>query len=325
MKNILVTGGAGYIGSHTCHMLVEQGHNVVVIDSMEYGHKEALPSDAKLYVGNLADTKLLNRIFTENEIDAVVHFAAYAYVGESMENPAKYFNNNIVNGLNLLNAIKEHKIENIVFSSSCAVYGEPKSVPIREDCPKNPTNYYGLTKLMFEQFLDAYEVYGLKSVCLRYFNAAGAGYKIGEDHDPETHLIPLILDVALEKRAEIKVFGTDYPTPDGSCVRDYIHVLDLADAHVRALGYLFDKNESLKVNLGTGNGSSVKEIIDLCKKVTGKPISVIETDRREGDPAKLVAFPKKAEKVLGWKSKYSIEDIIKSAWNWHNSHPGGFE
>lgn len=324
---VLVTGGAGYIGSHAVLELTKKGYDVVVIDSLEKGHKEAVLG-GKLYIGNLRDEEILKKVFTENNIEAVIHFAAYSLVGESVEKPEKYYENNLVSTMKLLNAMKDYGCKYIVFSSTAAVFGEPESIPICEDDNKNPTNTYGETKLSMEKMLKWYDVaYGIKSVALRYFNAAGADEsgKIGEDHSPETHLIPLILSVALGKRESIKIYGDDYPTEDGTCIRDYIHVTDLANAHILATQYLKENNTSNYFNLGNGKGYSVKQIIDTAEKVTGIKINKEVTPRRKGDPAILIATSEKAQKVLGWKPEFnSIENIIESAWKFHKTHPNGF-
>ncbi|MBS3155615.1 UDP-glucose 4-epimerase GalE [Candidatus Woesearchaeota archaeon] len=314
--NVLVTGGAGYIGSHTVHELINQGFNVVVFDSLENGYKEFLPKTAKLFQGNLENKKDLEEVFSSNKIDAVIHFAGYALVGESMENPVKYFHNNLANGINLLKTMKKFNVNKIVFSSTCATYGIPEKLPLEESHPTNPVNYYGLSKKLFEQVLESSKI---NFIALRYFNAAGAAFGIGEIHNPETHLIPIVLEAALGKRDSIKIFGTDYPTKDGTCIRDYIHVLDLASAHILALKSL-EEGKSGVYNLGTGKGTSVREVIDLCKEITGREIKVIEEERRPGDPAELVAFPLKAKTELNWEAKYNIRDIIKSAWDWHSKH-----
>jgi len=316
MKTILVTGGAGYIGSHTSHELVKQGYDVVVFDNLEHGHKEFIPKNAVFYLGNLSDATSLEKVFIENRIDAVIHFAAYTLVDESMSNPIKYLHNNVANAINLLNTMNKFNVKNIVFSSTCAVYGVPKKVPLEENHPKNPVNYYGLAKSMFEQALEASKAQGINYVALRYFNAAGAAFGIGEKHNPETHLIPLVLEAALGKRDHIKILGTDYPTKDGTCIRDYIHVLDLASAHILSLKFT-EKGKSGVYNLGTGKGSSVKEIIALCKEITKKEIKTVNEKRREGDPPELVASSSKIQKELGWKPQYDTRDIIKSAWDWH--------
>ena len=315
---ILVTGGAGYIGSHTCRVLCDKGYDVVVYDSLEKGHRESLPSNVRLIVGDLSDTSKLNECFKE-KIDGVIHFANYIEVGDSMKNPLRFFKNNISNGINLLNVMNENGVKNIVFSSSAGVYGQPKKIPIKEDVDKKPVNNYGLAKLMFEEIIDSC---GMNNICLRYFNASGAGFGIGEDHNPETHLIPLILGNILGKN-DFKIFGNDYATPDGSCIRDYIHVLDLAEVHSIALEKLFE-GVTGKYNVGTGKGNSIFEIIKICEEVTGKEVSKGVVSRREGDPAELVADVSKINDELGWKAKYDIKDIIKSAWEWHKNNPEGF-
>ncbi|MBS3153267.1 UDP-glucose 4-epimerase GalE [Candidatus Woesearchaeota archaeon] len=317
--NILVTGGAGYIGSHTVHELVNQGFDVIVLDSLENGHKEFLPENIHLFKGNLASLSDIEKVFISHKIDAVIHFAAYALVGESMENPVKYFHNNLAGGINLIKTMLKFNVKNIVFSSTCATYGIPERLPLDEIHPTNPVNYYGLSKRMFEQVLESSQIQGMNYVILRYFNAAGAAFGIGEKHNPETHLIPLVLEVALGKKDHVKVFGTDYPTKDGTCIRDYIHVLDLASAHILALKSLWVEKSGV-YNLGTGKGTSVKEVIDICKEVSGKDIKVVEEARRPGDPPELVASPIKAKKELGWEAKHNIKDIIKSAWEWHSKH-----
>ncbi|TWT37701.1 UDP-glucose 4-epimerase [Posidoniimonas corsicana] len=323
--NILVTGGAGYVGSHAVKCLMANGHDVWVYDNLVYGHKSAAPAD-RLVVGDLHESEKLTKLLRDNQIEAVMHFAAYAYVGESVTDPAKYYQNNVVGTLSLLDAMRECGVQKIVFSSTCATYGVPQQVPIPEDHPQAPINPYGYTKLVIERAMEDYRhAYGLGYAALRYFNASGAAAdgSIGEDHDPETHLIPLILDVALGKRDSITVFGTDYPTPDGSCIRDYIHVDDLADAHLAALNKLAP-GKSLKLNLGTGRGASVKEVIELCEEVTGKEIATLLGERREGDPPELVANPKTAEDAIGWKAKRSMRETIESAWAWHSAHPDGY-
>lgn len=319
---ILVAGGAGYIGSHTNKELNLKGMDTVIYDNLIYGHRESVKWGV-LELGDLSDEKRLEEVFTKYTIDSVIHFAAYAYVGESVEKPSKYYNNNVCNTIKLLDKMSEHGVKNIVFSSTCATYGEPKQMPITEDMPQCPINAYGATKLMVERILsDYHNAYGLKYCCLRYFNAAGADPEgeIGESHDPETHLIPLILDAAGGQRKSISIFGTDYPTQDGTCVRDYIHVTDLADAHIRALNYLKDGGESDCFNLGNGKGESVKHVIETVKKVTGVDFTVEEKERRAGDPPVLIGCAKKAEAVLGWKPKYGdIETIVEHAWKWHES------
>ncbi|NMO96795.1 UDP-glucose 4-epimerase GalE [Paenibacillus lemnae] len=325
---VLVTGGAGYIGSHTVAELLERGEEVVVIDSLETGHREALLG-GKLYEGDLRDKALLKTLFAENDIDAVIHFAANSLVGESMNNPVKYYDNNVYGTLCLLEAMNEAGVKRIVFSSTAATYGEPEKVPIEEKDRTQPTNVYGETKLMMERMMSWFDkVQGIKYVSLRYFNAAGshASGKIGEDHRPESHLIPLVLQTALKQRDHISVFGEDYPTPDGTCVRDYIHVSDLADAHLRAVEYLRRGEESNIFNLGNGLGFSVKEVIETSKKVTGRDIPVVLEARRAGDPAVLIASSEKARTLLGWiPSRVQLEDIIQDAWRWHVSHPNGYD
>lgn len=324
---ILVTGGAGYIGSHTVAELLDLGEEVVVLDNLQTGHKAALLG-GKLYEGDLRDKELLSKLFSENSIDAVIHFAANSLVGESMQNPGKYYDNNVFGTLSLLEAMKDAGVRRIVFSSTAATYGEPEKVPIEEGDRTEPTNVYGETKLMMERMMSWFDkVLGIKYVSLRYFNAAGAyeSGKIGEDHRPESHLIPLVLQTALKQRPHIAVFGEDYATPDGTCVRDYIHVSDLADAHVRAVNYLREGNDSNVFNLGNGQGFSVKEVIETARKVTGLDIPVVTEPRRAGDPAILVASSDKARSVLGWSpARTQLEDIISGAWGWHQSHPHGY-
>ncbi len=324
---ILVTGGAGYIGSHTVAALLERGEEVVVIDNLQTGHKEALLG-GKLYEGDLRDKELLKKLFAENQIEGVIHFAANSLVGESMQNPGKYYDNNMYGTLCLLEAMNEAGVRKIVFSSTAATYGEPEKTPIEETDRTEPTNVYGETKLMMERMIRWYDrVLNVRYVALRYFNAAGAhdSGKIGEDHRPETHLIPIVLQTALGQRSHISVFGDDYPTADGTCIRDYLHVSDLADAHLRAIDYLKNGGESDVFNLGSGSGFSVQEIIETARKVTGKDIPVKTEPRRAGDPAVLIASSQKARKVLGWTpARENIETIIGSAWNWHQSRPGGY-
>jgi UDP-glucose 4-epimerase len=326
--NILVTGGAGYVGSHVVEELIKtKQHNVLVLDNLQKGHRESLLG-GKFIEGDLADTSLLDRIFAEHGIEAVVHMAADSLVGESVERPDKYFNNNVTNGLNLLNAMVRHGARYIVFSSTAAVYGEPIDTPITEDHPQMPTNPYGESKLFFEKIMARYDkAYGLKHISLRYFNAAGASPSgaIGEDHRPESHLIPIILQVALGIRDKVTIFGTDYDTPDGTCVRDYIHVTDLAAAHLLALDALAGGADSNVYNLGNGEGFSVREVIDMVEKVVGKPIARSEGARRAGDPAVLVASSHKIMDELGWQPKYhDLETIVQTAWDWHRHHPQGF-
>lgn len=319
---ILVCGGAGYIGSHINKQLNKEGYETIVFDNLVYGHREAVKWGT-FVKGDLANIDEIRDVFEKNTIDAVFHFAAYAYVGESVTEPEKYYYNNVVNTLNLLKVMKEHGCNKIIFSSTCATYGEPERVPITEDMPQNPINPYGMTKLTVERiFRDYQKAYDIQFAVLRYFNAAGADPdgEIGESHNPETHIIPLVLDAASGKRPDIKVFGTDYPTPDGSCIRDYIHVTDLADAHVRSLHYLEDGGVGDFFNLGNTIGTSVLEVVESAKKVTGKDFTVTLTDRRPGDPAKLVGSSEKARKVLGWEPKFAdIDTIVKHAWNWHEN------
>lgn len=317
---ILVTGGAGYIGSAVVRKLIDEGHEVTVIDDLSKGHKEAVHPKAVFIKAGLSNLNELEKVFKQTKFDAVIHMAGYIEAGESVINPEKYFTNNVTNGINLLNAMIKHNCKKIVFSSSAGVYGNPEEVPITEDSETRPINPYGETKLIFERILKCYsKAYGLEYTSLRYFNAAGAEEYHGEDHDPETHLIPIILQAALGKRTEIKIYGTDYPTKDGTCIRDYIHVSDLAKAHVLAL-----KNNGV-YNLGSEKGYSVREIIEIAKKVTGKDITVKEDARRPGDPVALVASSEKIKRELGWKPEYSIRDIIKSAWAWHKKNPEGYK
>ncbi len=320
---ILVTGGAGYIGSHTVYALKQAGYKVIVLDNLVYGHRDLVESvlQVELIKGDTNDRQLLDELFKSRDIAAVMHFSAYAYVGESVKDPAKYYRNNVIGTLVLLEAMLAAAVKQFVFSSTCATYGVPKTVPIPEDHPQNPINPYGESKLMVEKILsDFNNAYDLRSVRFRYFNAAGANPSglLGEDHNPETHLIPLVLQTALGKRESISIFGTDYPTSDGTCVRDYIHVNDLANAHVLGLEYLLKGGESAVFNLGNGNGFSVKEVIQTAKEVTGKNIKAIECDRRPGDPPALIGSSDKARQTLGWEPKYpDIKDIITHAWNWH--------
>lgn len=324
---ILVTGGAGYIGSHTVAELLERGEDVVVLDNLVTGHRESLLG-GRLYVGDLRDKELLAKLFAENDIDAVIHFAASSLVGESMKDPVKYYDNNVYGTQCLLEGIQKAGVNKIVFSSTAATYGEPEKVPIEETDRTQPSNVYGETKLTMERMMSWFDkVLGIKYVALRYFNAAGAhaSGKIGEDHRPESHLIPLVLQTALKQRESIAVFGEDYPTEDGTCIRDYIHVSDLADAHVRAVNYLRGGNSSNFFNLGNGTGFSVKEVIETAKEVTGLDIPVVIQERRAGDPAVLVASSEKARSVLGWNpASADLKGIIQSAWSWHSSHPQGY-
>ena len=326
---ILVCGGAGYIGSHAVHALIEKGEQVVIVDNLQTGHRGALNPKAKFYEGDIRDASVLDKIFTENKVEAVIHFAANSLVGESMEKPLLYFNNNVYGMQVLLEAMVRHGVDKIVFSSTAAVYGEPKRVPIHEDDETCPTNTYGETKLTMEKMMKwVSRANGVRYVSLRYFNAAGAlpDGSIGEDHATETHLIPLILQVPTGRRDHITVFGDDYPTPDGTCLRDYIHVVDLADAHVRALSYLRKGGASDVFNLGNGQGFSVREIIAAAEKATGRSIKAEIGARRAGDPAQLVASSEKARSVLGWNPVYTdVEQVIGTAWKWHESHPNGYD
>lgn len=326
--SILVCGGAGYIGSHMVAELLENGEDVIILDSFVKGHKEAVLG-GKIYEGDLRDKEILRKVFTENKIDAVIDFAAFSLVGESVEKPLKYFENNVYSTLCLLQAMKEYGTKYIVFSSTAATYGEPENIPILEQDKTFPTNPYGESKLMVEKMLKwCDKAYGIKYTALRYFNAAGAHIsgKIGEDHRPESHLIPIILQVALGQREKIMIYGDDYNTPDGTCVRDYIHVTDLASAHLLALQRLKNGGESKIYNLGNGKGFSVKEVIDVTRKVTGVNIEAQVDKRRPGDPAILIASSEKAKKELNWNPKYdSLETIIQSAWNWHKNHENGYE
>ncbi len=321
-QTVLVTGGSGYIGSHAVKALQQVGYEVLILDNLVYGHKDIAETlGAELIDGDTNDRTLLDQLFSDRPISAVMHFAAYAYVGESVTEPDKYYRNNVVGTLTLLEAMVAANIKTFVFSSTCASYGVPQQTPITEDHPQAPINPYGATKLMVERILQDFDVaYGLKSVIFRYFNAAGADPDglIGEDHNPETHLIPLILLTALGKRDAITIYGSDYPTPDGTCLRDYIHVTDLAEAHVLGLEYLLNHKKSEIFNLGNGNGFSVKEVIDTAKQITGKQINVVMGDRRAGDPPALVGSSEKARKVLNWQPKYAdLKLILQHAWQWH--------
>ena len=327
-QTILVTGGAGYIGSHAALALKNAGYEVIILDNLSYGHQEIVDEvlQLKLIVGDTSDRALLDRLFTTHQIDAVMHFAAYIAVGESVDEPGKYYTNNVASTLNLLEAMLAHGINKIVFSSTCAVYGMPKEVPMSENHPHDPLSPYAASKDMVERILSDFDVaFGLKSVAFRYFNACGAdpGGLLGEDHTPETHLIPLALLTALKKRESLSIFGTDYDTPDGTCVRDYIHVNDLADAHVLGLEYLLSRGESEIFNLGNGNGFSVREVIETARQVTGLEIPAIESDRRPGDAPILVGSSEKVCKMLGWNPKYAdLQKIISHAWQWHQTRHG---
>ncbi len=324
--NVLVVGGAGYIGSHAVRLLERGGHEVWVYDNCSLGHAAAVP-EGKLLRGDLRDSETLTDILRDKKIDAVMHFAAFASVPESVAEPAMYYDNNVIGTLRLLDAMRSAGVHRIVFSSTCATYGIPDVSPMSEATPQRPINPYGFTKLTMEQALEAYaQAYGFGYAAFRYFNASGASPDgdIGEDHDPETHLIPIILQVALGQRESVSVFGNDYPTPDGTCIRDYIHVDDLADAHIRALDQL-QPGQGIKLNLGTGRGNSVLEVIEACRRVTGHAIPTVEAERRAGDPPELVADSRRAFDQLDWKPQYTeIETIVKSAWRWHQSHPAGY-
>ncbi len=320
---ILVTGGAGYIGSHAVLALESAGYPVVILDSLEYGHRELVEQHlkAELVVGKTTDRALLDHIFQTHDIGAVMHFAAYIAVGESVQKPAEYYHNNVVGTLTLLEAMLAANVKCFVFSSTCAIYGPPKTIPIPEDHPKNPISPYASSKLMVEEMLkDFTAAYGLRSVAFRYFNAAGADPegRLGEDHQPETHLIPLVLQTALGHREHIAIFGTDYETPDGTCIRDYIHVSDLASAHVLGVEYLLRGGETTFINLGNGNGFSVREVIEMGRRVTGEPIPAVERDRRPGDPPRLIGSAEQARSLLGWEPQYAdLEAIVTHAWKWH--------
>lgn len=326
---ILVAGGAGYIGSHMVKDLVEHGQEVVVADNLSTGHRDAINPKAKFYEGDIRDRKFLDKIFDNEDIEAVVHFAAFSIVPESMSKPLKYFDNNTGGMITLLEAMRDHNIKYIVFSSTAATYGVPEHMPIKETDPQNPINPYGLSKLMMEKMMHwADKAYGIKFVALRYFNVAGAAPDgtIGEDHGPETHLVPIILQVAQGKRKELSIFGDDYNTPDGTNVRDYVHVMDLADAHILAIKYLEAGNESNAFNLGSSTGFSNKQILEAAREVTGEPIPAKIAPRRPGDPDSLVAASDKARNVLGWNPKYDdVHDIIATAWKWHSTHPKGYD
>lgn len=328
MKTILVAGGAGYIGSHMVALLVKRGYEVIVADNLRTGHWQAVKGAKKLYVGDLRDNAFLEQVFSENDIDGVINFAAFSLVGESVTNPLKYYGNNVEGAVSLLSAMKTHGVDKMVFSSTAATYGEPEKQPIEEHDRTEPTNPYGATKLAIENMLKWCDrAYGIRYAALRYFNAAGSDTEtgIGEDHDPESHLIPLVMKTALGQRDHIGIFGEDYPTPDGTCVRDYIHVNDLAEAHLLALEYLAGGGSSDVFNLGSGDGYSVKEIIETARRVTGREIKATVEPRRAGDPSVLIASNKKAAEVLGWKPVRGLEQIISDAWAWHSGHPNGYE
>jgi UDP-glucose 4-epimerase len=320
---ILVVGGAGYIGSVCAELLLDEGHSVTIFDNLSEGHRRAIDPRAELIEGDLQDRQSIEKTLAKQRPEAVMHFAASALVGESMEDPSKYFRNNIANGLNLLDAMMNVGVGKMVFSSTCAIFGPPERVPIDETTPTRPINPYGESKLAFEKILRWYrEIHGLKFISLRYFNAAGASAKFGEDHRVETHLIPNVLKVALGQKPNVEVFGTDYETPDGTCIRDYIHIVDLARAHILAL----NSAKSDFYNLGTGGGASVREVIDSCRKMSGRKIDIVEKPRRPGDPPRLIASSEKIKRELGWKPQFqSLDAIIESAWKWHQQFPRGYE
>lgn len=320
---IFVTGGAGYIGSVCSELLLDEGHEVTIFDNLIEGHLRAVDPRAQFIRGDLADRAQIEAALSRARPDAVMHFAAYALVPESMRDPSKYFRNNVSNGLNLLDAMVAAGVRRIIFSSTCALFGPPERVPIDETAPTRPINPYGESKLVFEKILRWYDqIHGVTFVCLRYFNAAGATRKIGEDHRPETHLIPNVLKVALGRTPNVEIFGTDYDTPDGTCIRDYIHIIDLAHAHIAALG----ATTSALYNLGTGGGSSVREVIASCRKITGRKIQVVEKSRRPGDPPRLIASSAKIKDELGWEPRFqSLDAIVESAWEWHQKFPRGYE
>lgn len=320
---IFVVGGAGYIGSVCAELLVDEGHEVFIFDNLSEGHRRAVDQRATFVEADLADREKITDTLSETKPDAVMHFAANALVAESMQNPSKYFRNNIGNGVNLLDAMVETGVKRFVFSSTCATFGLPERVPIDESAPQQPVNPYGESKLAFEKILRWYdEIHGLRFVSLRYFNAAGASTKFGEHHRHETHLIPNILKVALTEKPHVEIYGTDYDTPDGTCIRDYIHILDLSRAHILAL----DAKESAYYNLGTGGGASVREVVDCCRKITGRKIPVLEKPRRPGDPPRLVAASDQIKRELGWQPRFqSLDAIIESAWKWHQRFPRGYD
>lgn len=324
---ILVTGGAGYIGSVTVEKLLAAGESVVVLDDLARGHREAVTRETPFYQGRVGDRALIAKIAAEHKLESCVHFAALAYVGESVQMPEKYFENNVEQGIAFIGSLLSVGVRRIVFSSTCATYGEPDRVPISEQCPQWPKNPYGWSKLFMERLFDSYDTaHGLKFASLRYFNAAGATQRCGEHHEPETHLIPIVLAAAAGEKPDVPVFGSDYPTPDGTAIRDYVHVADLADAHIRALEHLRKGGKSDFVNLGTGDGYSVLEVIETARRVTGGDIRVRKEARRPGDPARLVADAAKARSVLGWAPAMSdLSSIIRSAWEWKKRHPRGYD
>ncbi|HWZ98620.1 MAG TPA: UDP-glucose 4-epimerase GalE [Candidatus Dormibacteraeota bacterium] len=322
---VLITGGAGYIGATAVRLLLKHGHEVTALDNLSQGHREAVPGKARFVIADLADRETLSTLFRESKFDAVMHFAASALVGESMQLPEKYFRNNVTNSLNLLECCAANKVSRFVFSSTAATFGDPQTQLIDESSPKKPLNPYGESKLQVEAMLHWFQqIHGVRYATLRFFNVAGAWDGHGEHHDPESHLIPIVLQVALGKRQSVSVFGSDYPTPDGTCVRDYVHIYDLAMAHLLVLDALRDR-EALAYNLGNGNGFSVREVIEAARKITGHPIPTVESPRRPGDPPVLVASSEKIGRELGWKAKYDkLESIIQTAWDWHQAHPNGY-
>ena len=329
MMTVLVLGGAGYIGSHAVDRLIQKGYDVAVVDSLVTGHRAAVNPQARFYEGDVRDQKFLDGVFDQEDIEGVIHFAAFSIVPESMEKPLKYFDNNTTGMVSLLEVMNKHNVKRIIFSSTAATYGEPKQIPIKETDPQIPTNPYGESKLMMEKIMRwADEAYGIKFIALRYFNVAGAKEdgSIGEDHHPETHLIPIILQVAAGERKELSIFGGDYPTKDGTNVRDYVHVVDLVDAHILALEYLKAGHDSDAFNLGSSTGFSNKEMLEAARKVTGKEIPAKMAPRRAGDPSTLIAASGKARKVLNWQPQFdNVEDIIRTAWNWKQKHPAGYD
>ncbi|HLC77841.1 MAG TPA: UDP-glucose 4-epimerase GalE [Candidatus Nanoarchaeia archaeon] len=325
---VLVTGGAGYIGSHAVRELIKNNHQVIVYDNLCNGYKQSLPNDVCFIKGDLADQILLNDIFKQYNFDTVLDFAGHLEVGESMRDPSKFYTNNVIGLSNLLNTMKNFDVKNIIYSSSASVYGVPKQTPIPEHFPHNASNVYGETKSIAERMLKFFDqIYGIKSTCLRYFNAAGADAAgdIGEAHKPETHLIPLVFEVVLGKRQHLTIYGDDYTTQDGTCIRDFIHVSDLAQAHILTMENLFEQKESSIYNVGTGSGYSVREIIGQAREITGHPIPILESERRLGDPPELVADVTKIKSELGWTPKMSdLDAILRTAWNWHKNHPNGY-
>ena len=322
---VLITGGAGYIGATAVRLLVKHGHEVTALDNLSQGHREAVPAQARLVIADLGDRETLSTLFQESHFDAVMHFAAFAVVGESMKFPERYFRNNVTNSLNLLECCAANKVSRFVLSSTAAIFGDPQTPLIEESSPKAPLNPYGESKLQVEAMLRWFQqIHGVRFATLRYFNVAGAWDGHGEHHDPESHLIPIVLQVAMGKRQSVSVFGTDYPTPDGTCVRDYVHIYDLAMAHLLVMEALKER-EGLAYNLGNGNGFSVRQVIEAARKITGHPIPVIESPRRPGDPPTLVASSERIGKELGWKPKYAtLESIMQTAWDWHREHPDGY-